>query len=248
MSVRIIAEIGSNYQPNNLQSALDMVQIAADCGADVAKFQLYRVDQLDRPQEWRDRCRLWELPFDWLGPLSSKAKELGLGFLCSVFSVECAELIRRHFSGPFKIASSEIGNQQLMHFVNRGKPLLLEDDFGATRVYLSVPHNRQSAVIPALTWLSNCQVTLMHCVSEYPAENSHMDKLSTLAELGLPVGWSSHAKWPLAISAAVDAVRLGAVAVEAHLRSEATPENAPDSGAWSLWPEEFSEMVKAVRG
>ena len=243
--VQIVAEIGSNW--TDLESALSMVDLAARLGADCVKFQDFRVDQMRRPQEWKDRCRPWENPP--VSQLADRARLRGLGFLCSVW--DSYGIMQAHTYGytAIKVASSEITNQDLLMDIN--------DNYQRLPVWLSVPHDKQGCVVPALTWLHRCRVTLLHCVAEYPAPSPQYGKFDTLKAFGLPVGWSSHLPYDwvnhtvIEVRNAADTAawfaKNGATVVEAHLRTHDTPEICPDAGPWALYPEEFAELVKAVR-
>ena len=245
--VQIIAEIGSNW--TDLESALSMVDMAAELGADCVKFQDFRVDKMRRPQEWKDRCRPWENPP--VSQLADRARLRGLGFLCSVW--DSYGIMQAHTYGytAIKVASSEITNQDLLMDIN--------DNYQRLPVWLSVPHDRQGCVVPALTWLHRCRVTLLHCVSLYPAQSPQSGKFESLKAFGLPVGWSSHLSYDLAGAdygysdeckashTAAWFAKNGATVVEAHLRTHDTDPACPDNGEWALYPEEFAELVKAVR-
>lgn len=243
----IVAEIGSNWV--DLESALSMVDLAKEVGADCVKFQDFRVDAMNRPQEWKDANRRWEnVPVQ---PLHQRAHELGIGFLCSVWDEVSLMQAMTYDYTAIKIASSEIINQDLLSLIN--------DHYRRLPVWLSVPHDHQGYVIPALTWLNRCKVTLLHCVAQYPAESPQYKKYDQLKEFGLPVGFSSHLRYiwndgqpgviakKRATHAAKWFVKNGAVVIEAHLRGHTTPKECPDSGAWSLQPSQFAEMIKAVR-
>jgi sialic acid synthase SpsE len=236
---KIVAEIGSNWTPGNLDSALAMVRLAAECGADLVKFQdWYPLEDFNRPQWWKEKYgQKWELSPSWLNALATEALRLGIDFFTSVFTESA--IGRIGMSGPVKVASGEIGNQELLLEINeRLSP--------RHRVYLSVPHNRQGALIFASAWLRSCDVTLLHCVTEYPADDAHLEQLRYLREFGLPVGFSSHLPYPQVI----EAVRqMGDLAVlELHLRSRETPADCPDNGEWALYPDQFKEVVEVIRG
>jgi len=244
---KVIAEIGSNFQPGNLQSALDMIRVAADCGADVAKFQILDTQNINRPQWWKDKCKPWDISDKWHGKLHSCAIEHKIELLFSVFTVNKSCCFTS--CGGVKIASSEISNQALLQAINICKaPFRTSNDVLCTQVYMSVPPDKHAALIPALTWLNNCRVTLLHCIPEYPTTDPQLKNIAELAKLGLPVGWSSHVAYPQAVDTARQAVDLGVTVVEAHLRTEDTPSECPDNGTWALLPGEFVELVREVRG
>jgi len=252
MTIKIIAEVGSNFSPGNLESAKKMIATAAECGADVVKFQILDVDNINRPQWWRDKCKPWDMPDNWHAKLHDEALRLGIDLLYSVFTAQKVALYMACYQ-QVKIGSSEISNQRLLYTINSFVEDIrfLPDRSWITDVYMSVPPDKHAALIPALTWLNNCRVTLMHCVPEYPTSKelaeAQLGSITELLKLGLPVGWSSHVAYPDAVHVAWQARNLGATVVEAHLRDFDTPDDAPDNGDWSLYPGEFAELVREVR-
>jgi len=99
--------------------------------------------------------------------------------------------------------------------------------------------------VQALRSAGCSQLALLKCTSAYPAlpEEMNVRTIPHLAEaFGVPVGLSDHT---LGIAAPVAAVALGACIIEKHFTlSRSVP--GPDS-AFSLEPQEFAAMVKAVR-
>lgn len=249
--VTIVAEVGSNFSPGELESALEMVHTAHECGADVVKFQDFRVDQMDRPDWWKEKCRPWEMSEDFLAALAAEAWRLKMGFQCSVWDMESAE---RGFAWQYpalKIAAGEIINQPLLRYIN-GIQRATYTDTGwnkPTQVWLSVDYRRHAALVPALSWLPDCEVTLLHCVSEYPADpyGQHWYSFYELVDYGRLFGLSSHFPYPDAVWIAVQCARQGAEVIEVHLRTEKTLKTCPDNGSWSLYPDQFKEIVEAVR-
>ncbi len=237
---KVIAEIGSNFIPGNLDSAKKMICLAAESGADVVKFQILDTENIERPQWWKDKCKPWNMPVEWRGELAKEAQQRNIELLFSVFTP--GNVTPCSIFGAIKIASSELGNQELLRAINNE---FVSD--ALLSVYMSVPPDKHGAIIPALTWLNNCRVTLMHCVPEYPTTDPQLDAITELLSLGLPVGWSSHVAYPQAVDAARRAADLGATVVEAHLRDFDTPDDAPDNGPWSLYPGEFAQLIREVK-
>ncbi len=88
-------------------------------------------------------------------------------------------------------------------------------------------------------------VTLLHCVTEYPApsESVHLRAMDTMAQaFGLPVGYSDHT---LGIEMSVAAVARGATVIEKHFTLDRNLPG-PDHLA-SLEPDELEHMVRAIR-
>ena len=89
------------------------------------------------------------------------------------------------------------------------------------------------------------ELALLKCTSAYPAppEEIHLRTIPHMAEaFGVPVGLSDHTR---GIGVPAAAVTLGACIIEKHFTlSRSGP--GPDS-AFSLEPQEFKEMVNAIR-
>jgi sialic acid synthase SpsE len=259
----IIAEIGTNWTPGDLDSALEMVRVAARAGADLAKFQDWHpLEQMNRPQEWKERCAPWTLPPTWHQPLRSVATECGIGFMCSVFTPQAlaralrpSATVHKHGDWPprrtaVKLASSEITNCDLLVRLANRTPWMTTDGMPHPPVFLSLGEvAHQNQVHTAIARLSEYDLTLMACVAEYPVKRplDLLDSFIFAQTFGLPVGVSSHVAADRAAWATGQTVKRGAVVVEAHLRAEWTPKDAPDNGAWALYPDELAELVEAVR-
>lgn len=245
----IVAEIGSNWDNSRpFESLTAMVQAAAATGADFAKCQdWYPIENMPRPQAWKDQCRPWTLPPPVVPVLMREADLRGVRFLASVFTEDAVRRARRWGYPAVKIASSEIGNEALLRLVAELCP--------SCPIWLSTGEAGWDwgVIKQALEWLRPVRenVVLMHCVAQYPTpvEDVVLRRLAWMQEyVNLNVGWSSHVAAPAAAQVAAEAVRLGATVVEAHLRvKHVSPEGAPDYGNWSLFPDEFAELVEAAR-
>lgn len=241
MSITIVAEAGTNFVPGDINSAFSLVGAAKEIGADYVKFQAWRTDTIDRPDEWKKRCKPWEIPQDWYLRLSERARNLGIGFSYSVFDADTIWCGPNTYLDYMKVASSECYNYELLQAINawHGRGVWLSTtDWNVHRIGLS------------LAYLNRCNVTLLHCIDHYPTDRfqtclTRIDWLKD--EFGLLVGWSSHVSYPDAVSVAVEAAKKGATVIEAHLKLESTPPECPDAGNWSLLPEEFAGLVKEVR-
>ena len=100
-------------------------------------------------------------------------------------------------------------------------------------------------VAAALALLPDCEVTLLHCTTEYPCPYAdvNLKALKTLAgRFGLPVGYSDHTP---GIEVSIAAAAMGATVIEKHFTLDRTMEG-PDHKA-SLEPNELRDMVAAIR-
>ncbi|MFQ5787997.1 MAG: N-acetylneuraminate synthase family protein, partial [Thermodesulfobacteriota bacterium] len=77
----IIAEAGSNHN-GDLNQAKELINIAASAGVDAVKFQIFSADMLYSEKSAAfPIIRENELPREWLGELTSYAKDEGIIFL-----------------------------------------------------------------------------------------------------------------------------------------------------------------------
>ena len=137
-----------------------------------------------------------------------------------------------------KIASFEIVDLPLIEKMARtGKPLILSTGMATLEEIKEAVETARHA--------GASQIALLKCTSAYPAlpEEMNLRTIPHLAEtFGVPVGLSDHT---LGIAVPVTAVALGACIVEKHFTlSRNIP--GPDS-AFSLEPNEFKQMVEAIR-
>ncbi len=221
--VRFIAEVCSNHN-QDLARALKLVETAKAVGCDAVKFQLFRVDKMFAPELLADPAykfvlerRGWELPIAWLKPIRDKCDEVGIKFGCTPFYLEAVEELEPYVEF-FKIASYELPWKDLIKAVAKtGREAILSTGMATVKeIKTAVVHWQMQAVeLPPLT--------LLHCVSEYPApvERCNLKFIARLrAELNSvdAVGYSDHSVNGGVILRAVH--RFGAEVVEFHLDLE----------------------------
>ena len=220
----IVAEIGSNHD-GDLAKAYELIDAAAECGADAVKFQHYP-DTSFGPVP---------MPQEWLGDLYDHANAKGVDFLCSVFDARTMREYLELEVGLVKVASPELVRDDLLDMIPDGYEVMLSTGMS------TVPQINHA--VARLRYRST--LTLLHCTSAYPPPPSEMNlrAIPTLRELyGLPVGFSDHS---LDVTAPVAAVALGACVVEKHFtlaRGGAGPDHF-----YALEPWSFRRMVGLVR-
>jgi pseudaminic acid synthase len=138
----------------------------------------------------------------------------------------------------YKIASFEITDIPLISYVaSKGRPVIISTGI-ATR-------SEVEEAIHACHDAGNFQVVLLKCTSSYPAlpSEAHLGMIKDLqSAFGVHVGLSDHSQGLLL---PIMAVALGSVMIEKHIILDRAL-GGPDAG-FSLDPEEFGQMVKAVR-
>jgi len=252
MSVFVVADMSANHL-QDFNRAKEIIDSAKLAGVDAIKTQTGSFDCLrlgKRKAFFEDEDCVWFgkdlkkffgelfMPHSWNLPLKKYANSLGLLYFSTPFdvgSVKCLEKIDVPF---YKISSFEIDNFELLKAVGRTKkPVLLSTG-------LATFEDIEKAV-GVLKSFGCWNLTLLHCVSEYPARFDLIDlenKINKLKSFGLPVGFSDHS---LGFKAAVVAVRCGVCVVEKHLTLKRS-DGGSDS-VFSSEPEEFTELVKRIR-
>lgn len=248
----IIAEAGVNHN-GDLELAKQLVDAAVAAGADAIKFQTFRAAELASPEAPKAMYQLQstdqgesqlemlmalELPGEVFGELAALCREKEILFLSSAYDKESVDLLFECHVEAFKIASGEITNLPLLEYVaGKGKPVLLSTGMS----YLS----EVDEAVRVLREGGCDQLVLLHCVSDYPADSSHINlrAMATLsAAFDLPVGYSDHT---LGAEVAIAAVALGACVLEKHFTLD-RGFTGPDHRA-SLEPEAMAEMVRSLR-
>jgi len=246
----VIAEIGVNHDGCE-KRALELVDAAADCGADAVKLQVFRAQRLmsDASQfaEYqKSRCeendpvamlRRYELPTASLRRIVRRIRERGMIPLATPFSLDDVGTIAELDLPAVKIASPDLVNRPLLsRAISVGKPLLIST--GAATM---------DEVAAAVEWLRKSHMTfaLLHCVSSYPApaEQANLCWIGELAEwFSVPLGFSDHTT---ELSAGALAVMSGATIVEKHLtydRGAAGPDHAASADL-----QQFAQYVQLIR-
>jgi N,N'-diacetyllegionaminate synthase len=248
----IIAEAGVNHN-GSIDLALRLVDAAKASGADAVKFQTFRAQRLasraahkaayqerttaNTESQFQMLQRL-ELDVTAHRRLMDYCQQIGILFLSSPFDMESADLLAEMDLPLFKVPSGEITNWPfLKHIARKGKPMIVSTGMSTLGEVEEAVHVLREA--------GASQLTLLHCVTEYPAPYNEINlrAMQTLkTAFGLPVGYSDHTP---GIEIAVAAVALGAEVIEKHLTLDrALP--GPDHHA-SLEPAEFAQMVSSIR-
>jgi sialic acid synthase SpsE len=241
--VLVIAEIGNNHD-GSVHQAERLIAAAAEAGAGAVKFQTHIAEaemhpstptppHFDEPR-WEFTKRM-ELSLNDHRRLQGFAREHGLEFFSSPFSVEAVELLEEVGVPAYKIASGEVTNPPLLEAVAAtGKPVLLSTGMSGIE-----------DVERAMSYLEGSEVLLMQCTSNYPCppEKVNLRAMPALGRrFGTLYGLSDHTP---DVHTSVAAVALGASAIEKHFTLSKRL-YGPDHHA-SLTPEELARLVEGVR-
>ena len=254
MKLLIIAEAGVNHN-GDLELAKQLVNAAANAGADLVKFQTFSAERLatayapkadyqkqttDQKQSQFDMLRQLELTPQMHQQLIAYCAQQGIGFFSTGFDIQSVDYLASLGAERFKIPSGEITNLlYLRHIGGFGKPLILSTGMatlGEIEAALDVLET-----VGAL----RSHITVLHCNTEYPTPVQDVNLLAMTRirdAFGVAVGYSDHTA---GIEVPIAAVALGATVIEKHLTLDRNLPG-PDHKA-SLEPDEFAAMVRAIR-
>jgi len=248
--VYVIAEAGANHD-RDLATARQLVDVAADAGADAVKFQTYSGaalysrhtpafdylgDLADRPlPELLDDLAL---PREWQTQLAAHARARGIHFFSSPFDRAAVDELDALDVPVFKIASFEIVDLEFIEYVgSTGRPMIISTGMATLA--------EVADAIEAARRGGSTDIALLQCASLYPAppETINLRAMATMrAEFHVPVGLSDHT---LGIHIAPAAVAAGAELIEKHITLDRT-RSGPDH-SFAIEPAELSEMVRQIR-
>lgn len=246
----VIAEAGANHN-RDLAVARELVDVAAEAGADAVKFQTYSGQALYSskapgfeylaPLSDKSPSELLEdiaLPREWQAELRDHAAARGIAFFSSPFDAEAVAELDALGVPAMKIASFEIVDPVLIAAAAAtGRPLLISTGMATLGEIEDALRDATGAGATA--------IGLMQCTSVYPApaERANLRAMATMrTAFGVPVGLSDHTT---GIAVPIAAATLGAAFVEKHFTLDRTMEG-PDH-PFALEPGELKAMVAGIR-
>jgi N,N'-diacetyllegionaminate synthase len=250
----IIAEAGVNHN-GDLGLAKQLIDAAADAGADLVKFQTFNADRqvtrtaikanyqtqtTDGNESQHSMLHRLELTKAMHHELMSHCATLNIEFLSTGFDIESVDLLVDLGQNQFKIPSGEITNLPYLRHIGRlGKAVILSTGMAT----LGEIEGAIDALEHAGTMRSN--LTVLHCTTEYPTPVNEVNlraMQSIRAAFDVAVGYSDHTT---GTEVAIAAVAMGATVIEKHFTLDRRLPG-PDHKA-SLEPEELKAMVAAIR-
>ena len=243
----VIAEIGINHN-GSVDTALDLVEVAAKAGCDAVKFQKrtpsicvpVEQQQTRRETPWGEMSYLeykerTEFGKDEYTTIAARATELGMDWFASPWDVPSVEFLEDMGVTSHKVASACLTDRELLEALK------------ATGKYLWVSTGMSTIeeVDEAMEILGNENITLFHTNSTYPCppEETNLRTMATLSErYGVPVGYSGHEP---GLQVSVAAVALGATAIERHITLDRAMWGSDHAA--SLEPHGLETLVRDIR-
>lgn len=251
-----IADIAANHD-GSLDRALHLIRLAAEAGANAAKFQNFRGAeivsdygfshmnaQVSHQANWKKSVTEVyndaSVPFEWTPILKDACDQAGIDYFSSPYDFEATDMLDPYVPA-YKIGSGDITwLEACLHMAHKGKPVLLAS--GASDI-----GEVQHAVDAILA--VNPELVLMQCNTNYTAadgnfDNIHLNVLKTYHQIwpNLILGLSDHTHGHATV---LGAVALGARVVEKHFTDDNHREG-PDH-AFAMNPQSWADMVDNTR-
>jgi sialic acid synthase SpsE len=251
-----IADIAANHD-GDLERAKMLIRLAAEAGANAAKFQNFRApeivsdfgfkamgSQVSHQATWTKS--VYEvyaeasIPFEWTPELRAVCDEVGIHYFSSPYDFDAVDMLEPYVPA-YKIGSGDITWLEIIEYIShKGKPVILST--GASTI-----GDVQRAVDTVLS--INSDLILMQCNTNYTAslknfDHIHLNVLKTYATLypDVVLGLSDHTSGHATV---LGAIALGAKAVEKHFTDDMKREG-PDH-PFSMDPDSWSDMVDRTR-
>jgi N,N'-diacetyllegionaminate synthase len=250
----IIAEAGVNHN-GDLELAKQLIDAAANAGADLVKFQTFTAKQLStssapkaqyqnrttsQEQSQFEMLQQLELTTEMHDRLIDYCAVRGISFFSTGFDIQSLDYLSSLGLERFKIPSGEITNlPYLRHIGSFKKPVILSTGMS------SLAEIEQALVALEAAGTLRTQITVLHCNTEYPTPMEDVNLCAMISirdAFGVAVGYSDHT---LGIEVPIAAVAMGAIVIEKHLTLNRNL-SGPDHKA-SLEPDEFATMVRMIR-
>ena len=252
-----IADIAANHD-GDLSRAKDLIYLAAEAGADAAKFQHFQADKIvsdfgfrslgnrmSHQSSWGkpvfDVYQDAEVPHEWTRELKKTCDDAGIHFFSAPYDFEAVELLDQAGVPAHKIGSGDITWTEMIDRVGQsGKP-----------VFIATGASEMSDVTRASDILKKYDVAvcLMQCNTNYTGSienfsHIHLNVLKTYVKEfpDFVLGLSDHTP---GCTTVLGAVALGARAIEKHF-TEDKSRIGPDH-KFSLNRKDWREMIERTR-
>lgn len=247
----IIAEAGVNHNGSK-ELALQLIQAAADVGADCVKFQTFKTETLvnieapkanyqlkttDPDESQFDMLKSLELPQSVYPTLIEKARSLNIEFMSTPYDTADVDFLDSLGVNAFKAASiSMVEPSFLKYLFQKNKPIIC-----STGLCTEAEIQSTLQYIPEYA----DHMILLQCTTDYPAkiEDSNVLAMRHLrTKFDCIVGYSDHTESDIAV---VAAIANGASVIEKHLTLDKSSTGPDQSNSYE--PNEFKRLVKSIR-
>lgn len=238
--------------------ALELVEMAAECGFSAAKFQTFTADQVyvNDPRTGNyllmgkkipiyELHKSLEMPIDWIPILKDKCDSLGIEFFSAPIGISSLNQLVKNQLKVLKISSYECTNLPFLEEVARTRiPTIMST--GACNL-------KEIERAVEIFENANSPVVLLHCLTKYPAEfkSANLAVIKTLrSAFNVPVGFSDNgfineSRQIDYLEIPSEAAKSGADVFEIHVTLDRNLPG-PDHG-FATEPNELFEMVQIMK-
>lgn len=252
--VFIIAEAGVNHN-GDIGLAKQLVDAAAEAGADAVKFQTfvteklvtrsakqaqYQINNLGKEESQFEMLKKLELTPKMHSILIERCLQRKIKFMSTAFDDTSINLLRSIGSTPWKIPSGEITNLPYIRRIGSfGEEVILSTGMA------TLGEIEEAINVLEKAGTSQEKISLLHCTTDYPTQFEEVNLLA-MKTIGnafqMKYGYSDHTS---GIEVSIAAVALGAVIIEKHFTLDKFLPG-PDHKA-SLNPSELGLLVSSIR-
>jgi len=252
----IIAEIGTSHE-GSVQKAEQLIIAAARAGADAAKFQWVYADEILHPEtgfvrlpggniSLYERFRQLEVSSLFYSQVLEFTHAHQMLFISSPFGLKSlSELLSIH-PDAVKIASPELNHFPMLKALSEFRKSEKNSGKNPVPVIISTGVSKLGDIEKALDILGTENVTLLHCITCYPAPETEYNLriLQSLRSIfGVPTGISDHSLDPVLVPCL--AAAMGSEVTEKHITLSRQSAGLDDPVA--LEPDQFAHMVHGIR-
>lgn len=251
-----IADIAANHD-GSLKRAKELIRLAAESGADAAKFQNFRAEtivsdygfkslknKLSHQSKWKKSVfnvyKDAELPLKWTKELKETCNKYNIDYFTAPYDLEILPYLNR-FVPAWKVGSGDITwHENIISMAKTKKPILIAS--GASEL-------SEIKIILKKVLKINKQVVLMQCNTNYTASEENYDyiNLNCLKTFkkhfpNIVLGLSDHT---FGSETVLGAITLGAKFIEKHF-TDKNELDGPDH-KFSMNPSTWSKMIESAR-
>jgi sialic acid synthase SpsE len=251
-----IADIGANHD-GQLERAKHLIHLAAESGADAAKFQNFQAPKIvsdygfkhlkgkqSHQDSWKKSVfEVYQdasIPFDWTPVLKEECDKAGIHYFSSPYDFESTDMLEPYVPA-YKAGSGLMSWPELLvYMAEKDVPILVSS--GACELGEVVDNMRAIQKV-------NDQIVLFQCNTNYTGseenfDHIHLNVLKTYAQLfpDVVLGLSDHTSGH---ATTLGAVALGARVIEKHFTDD-TSREGPDH-PFAMDPDTWSDMVARTR-
>lgn len=203
-----------------------------------SKYEKFRVNFSSQDKSRFDYWKRIEFNQDQWMQIKRHCEDVGLKFICSIFSDHSIEVLSKIGANIIKVPSGELSNFLMLSKLIKNKK---------NKIILSTGLSNNKEIDEAFKICSKQKknISILHCTSEYPCppERLGLNQIGYLKKkYNVPVGLSDHSG---NIYSSLMAIMLGAEIIEAHVVFDKRM-FGPDTLS-SITIEDFKKLVEGAR-